>query len=696
MRAFVVLLRRELTSRRLLLAASLAMGVVVAVVPLFFSRNGARPEEVRAAAAVAVALAWTVLLAIGLGATCLARDLGEHRLAFDFRLPAPATAIWSARLLGAYLTVLLAGTAVLAPSLLAGLDFQGALQGLDLFASRWIRSGDLPTLLSMGLVFPLLFGLALLLLAKNIGGLAIFGDRRWSALDLGSVVLLATGVTVGFGSLYHWGASGAGPSIVRLAATVLLVGLLAATWLQVAGGRTEPDRAHRMASLVLLAAACCAGGAGLLRAQWLVRPDWDRLDLRDAGFQVIGDRVLAVQTEDWRSEKPAFRFLLDPVSGSTTALGPCVGWWRGCEPMASLDGGTIAWLDRPGTWSGSRPARLMRLSSAELRGLGESASIRPAPTRIVWSRLPAFWGLSPDGTLVASRLWDPRSGITTVVLESLDSGRVRLSVRVPDCTQPGWIFFSDPQRVVLNCQNPPRQEMQKAWIVERIDLGAGADHAPETVRLTGSAFRHRYGAVSGGDAGNPVTLLPRETVLGGAGAGSVDGASDGWTVAELRSGEIAAHLEIPSGFTPEDAPSSGVFFSDRRFAGAVGSEGNWELAVWDPAGQLQREIRFPEAGILRVFGPADDQRSVLATWAPRQPQRDVAPSSRAARVDVATGKLEQLAGGLRIFSWFAARGRSVVVSSDRGDRPLWFDPATASLRPISGEARTPDSTVLGR
>ena len=126
MRAFAVLLRRELTSRRMLLAASLAMGVVVAVVPLFVSRNGARPEEIRAAAAVAVALAWTVLLAIGLGATCLARDLGEHRLAFDFRLPAPATAIWSARLLGAYLTVLVAGLAVLLPSVLLGFDLRSA------------------------------------------------------------------------------------------------------------------------------------------------------------------------------------------------------------------------------------------------------------------------------------------------------------------------------------------------------------------------------------------------------------------------------------------------------------------------------------------------------------------------------------------------------------------------------------------
>ena len=96
---------------------------------------------------MAVALAWTVLLAVGLGATCLARDLGEHRLAFDFRLPAPATAIWSARLLGAYLTILLAGTAVLVPSLLPGLDFQGATLGIDLFAPRWDRSTDLIGLL---------------------------------------------------------------------------------------------------------------------------------------------------------------------------------------------------------------------------------------------------------------------------------------------------------------------------------------------------------------------------------------------------------------------------------------------------------------------------------------------------------------------------------------------------------------------
>ncbi len=557
-----------------------------------------------------------------------------------------------------------------------------------------LGSGDLPTLLSMGVVLPMVFILGLLLLAKNVGGLALFGDRRWSALDLASVIVLAIGLVLGFGKLYHWNAPGAGPSLVHLAATVLLFGLLMATWLQVWKGRSEPDRAHRFASLALLATACCAGGSALIHARWIVEPDWSRLEARDASYRFLDDRIIAVEADNGLLERPAFRFLLDPRSGRTTALGPCISEWPGCRPLSSLNRRVLVWLEQPGTLKGALPPQLMKLALGSRGELPAPSIGLASPSPIVWSRRPASWDLSPDGTRVVSRLWQGRLG-TVVVVESLDSGRVLLSRRFPDCDQPGAIFFADPHRVALNCRNPSWRETERAWTVERFDIDAGPGSAPETVRLTNSIFRHRYGAISGGDAAAPVTLLPRETTLSGPHLG--EESSDGWTVAQLWTGEIVAHLEIPSGFTVDDAPVSGAFFSDRRFAGAVGSESRRALAVWDPQGRLLRELAFPKARSMRVFGPADDQRRVLVTWAPRAPAHDVAPPWKAVSIDVTTGEITTLANDLRLLSWSSVTERSVVVESRRSGEPLWFDPATTTLRPIRGaEGTGRESPALGR
>jgi hypothetical protein len=695
MRAFAVLLRRELSSRWLLLAASLAMGLLVTVFPLLVSRNGARPEEIRAASALAVALVWTLLLAVGLGATCLARDLGEHRLAFDFRLPAPATAIWSARLLGAYLTTLLAGIAVLAPSVLVGLDFQGAIQGLDLFVSRWIDSGDLPTLLSMGIVLPAVFVLALLLLAKNIGGLAIFGDRRWSALDLGSVILLALGIVLGFGELYHWGASGAGPSLARLAATVLLIGLIATTWLQVAKGRTEPDRAHRLASLALLATACCAGGSGLLRAQWIVHPDWQGADLRLADFSMLTDRIVLVSTHDPRTyphRVPTLRYLLDLPTGRTLALGPWADRWGFWLAFSDSDERRLVWAEHPGAWSGTAPVTLFKLSlgqKGEFDGPAEEAPIH-------WSSSPVSWQLSPDGRHVASRWWDLRSGVTTVVLEELDTGKVLRSERLPACQQPGWLLYLDESSLLLECK--PGFGSQRNWPqpVVRLDLTGPPPGLSEPLVLTGWIPRYRHGAISGG-AGARAVLDPPQLLNADHPLDRSAIEPNGWTVHDLATGRYAAKLEIPAGVDPEDPPDSGVFFADHRFAAVSRVADGAVLAIWDPSGNLLRTLRFPASGSIRVFGPTDDQSSLFVIWAPPAARDEPARSNEGDLVDASTGSVRTLATGFRFWPMIAGSFRTAILMPDRSGEPLWFDPATASLRPIrGGEGMGGESAALGR
>ena len=122
MSAFWILLGRELRARRPLLLVSPVFGLLVLVVVQLPGARSPHPELVRGAAAAVAAGLWGIALALGLGASVVAGDLREGRLAFDFRLPASAAAIGAARLLAGLICTLAGPALVLAIPALFGAD----------------------------------------------------------------------------------------------------------------------------------------------------------------------------------------------------------------------------------------------------------------------------------------------------------------------------------------------------------------------------------------------------------------------------------------------------------------------------------------------------------------------------------------------------------------------------------------------
>lgn len=462
MRAFATLLRRELVSRRALLVASLAMGILVAIFPYLAGGRGVRAEEFRGAAAVGVALIWSTVLVLGLGATCLARDLGERRLGGDFRLPASATAIWGARLLGAYVTALAAGAAELAVPAAFGLDLQGASAGLDFFANQVVSPADRGPLELEGVLVGLPLVFAFLLLVANAIGLAVFAARAWSGLDLLSMV-----VAVGAGALLRqgylfWGADDAGRRTLLVNTAVATAGLLAGSWWQVVGGRTEGGRAHSRASIALLGAVLAGAAGGALAYVRYVRPSIESL-APEGGRASLLSGDLAALGANVPGRTPLFRYLIDRNSGATLQLGPAPFpaptqdlsdsrslWASGTGgilfPAISQDAHRVAWIERERAGFGRFEDRVFVLEH-------RTDELRATPSELSWPQPPLAWALSPDGRAVATR-WSTPSGsgsASRIVIEELAGGGSSRTFEVQDCDHSGPIAYLENDRLRVSC-----------------------------------------------------------------------------------------------------------------------------------------------------------------------------------------------------------------------------------------------------
>src|SRR6478672_9959596 len=80
MRGFVAVFEREIVERRLLPLAALALGIVALAAPLLPGMPAAAPSEVRSGVALGLALIVRLVVAMALGGSVIARDLGERRL----------------------------------------------------------------------------------------------------------------------------------------------------------------------------------------------------------------------------------------------------------------------------------------------------------------------------------------------------------------------------------------------------------------------------------------------------------------------------------------------------------------------------------------------------------------------------------------------------------------------------------------
>ncbi len=407
MRAFLAVLWREMAERWLIAVAAAVLSLVPLAAPLL-DLPAYRGPDLRGGVALGLSLIVSFLLALVLGSSILARDLGERRLGFYFSRPLPGLAIWGGKLAAAFLMALGTGLLVGLPAALLG-------DGVDL-SGYWGTSFSL----RLGLAANLglwAAALALLVLLSNAVSTMIRTRSPWLLLDLAAATLLAAFLWVESNRLLAAQAFDAffGVGLALLIAGV--VALAAATAVQVVRGRTDPRLGHRLLSLTLwgLLAISALAAAGFGRWVLAVSP-------RDLTHVLHVDPAPG----DWvalsgiAQGRAGFQptFLFDTRSGAYVRI-PAANWLYGVWDGASFsaDGRRAVWLEREG--GGPFPLHVRRL---EL----DRPGARPAAPQVVFDEgYPRDLVVSPDGRRFAA-LYKGR-----VLAWELDSGRALLSIPIP-------------------------------------------------------------------------------------------------------------------------------------------------------------------------------------------------------------------------------------------------------------------------
>jgi hypothetical protein len=376
MTGLLTILRHEVAGRRLLFAGALALGLLPLAAPLLPDTPAAAVPEMRATLALFLAFALSGLAAVLLGATVIGADLAERRLSFFFTRPLAWWSIWGGKLGAAALCAWGTGLLVLLPALLAS-------AGGGLARSPVL---DRPALAAWALALPLL------LLAAHTAGVVLRQRSAWLILDVLALAVIGGIVAATAQRLLYWGVLANLWPLAPGAAIAATAVLLAASAVQVAGGRTDPRRAHRLLSVTL-------AGLGLAAALAFAAAAERRIDVRPGELKI--EWTLANSPlQTWVALRgvtpgpPAYgaSFLLQPETGRVLRLRNVV-----LQPWAALvafsaDGRRAVWAEPDG--SAARQATV--LVSLDL----DRAGATPRRTLIGTARPPNFLLLSPHGDRV--------------------------------------------------------------------------------------------------------------------------------------------------------------------------------------------------------------------------------------------------------------------------------------------------------
>ncbi len=678
MTAFVTLLRRELRCRLLLITTGAALGLFVAIAPWLPGMGRHDPADLRAAGALGVALLWALTLGFFEGLGFLARDLGEGRLAFDFRLPASATAIWAARALGA-LGAAAAGTGlVLLPSGLLGADPGAVNEGLRLslegaFLVRWP---------SPSAVAPLALALVLVFFLAHAAALARATRSFWIAADLVCALVFGTLSLRALAPLDLWGAREELGRALFLLGVIASVALLCASWVQIVRGRCETDRVHRPFSLALIALALLPPLAVAERSSRYLAPDLRALP----GAQTREERSPLNRYHSWSTEAKGlssewvqvsgyaegrepirFRFALEPRSGHSIRLGPASGLFAYASGAAvSADGSTLAWLEAGLERGHYGEARLVWI---EPRAVATSEP----KSALTWPHTPSAWGLSPDGRSVATYgPQEPRSsGVRLLRVENRDDGRILTAVRISGCRASAPLLFLDETTVRVPCGSPAERPTDPVALdVYDVDLATGTatplrlarvkwdepiDLGPDLARRDGRAIR----ALPAAAREAPPAVELRDVARG-----------------------LSTTLEPPSGWEVGANLDFASLGSDGRALLAFALEGRRHvLGLYDRDGTLERSLPVPIGGRLRPLGEIGQGQAFLVAASAREPKERGLESRLIFRLPLAGGAEELVARDLDpAFSESSAIPTTVFRRRD-GDL-VWLDLASGTLRPL--------------
>jgi len=406
-RGLAAVFGREVRDRRLLLGMALLLGLVPPLLPFLPGVSSSDASTLRVASATMLALTASLALALLLGATGVAGDLFAGRMSFYFSRPLPAWTIWGGKLAAMLVLVALSTLLIALPALV-----------LDILspAGSFHAPVDRPSVLawSFGLLGWTL-GVLFLLLAAHFTAVSIRSRSPWLVLDLAGLGVVGLGcaaiwrssLSLGLGAvdpLRRFGLD-AIPLVVwwLLAAFGLLVllALLAASAFQLAFGRTDPRRCHRMQSLTLWGVLVpgLALVAGLSSAAFRVAPR-DLVDIELVTPAPRGPWLALTGYARWR---PGFFpiVLVDIGTGRFFQVRSARSTGGGFPASFSEDGRRAYWLEP----QGRSPESPLELKILDLAAPGA----QPRATGALFpgaERRTRGVQLSPDGRRAAS--WGER------------------------------------------------------------------------------------------------------------------------------------------------------------------------------------------------------------------------------------------------------------------------------------------------
>ena len=335
---------REIREKRLVLWAALIFGLLPVAVRWLSALLPAtaaidpRRDSLTFILAVLVVFQFPAAVALGLGSSVIARDIGERRLGFYFARPLSGAAIWGGKMLGAF-------ALLLGAILLACLPIQ--------FLANPFEPSGRPASLNWEPVLAMLLMWTLLLSAGAVAAGALRSRSGLLIVDIAGLPIVVAAFFWVVGRMVDAGATRVAFSLATPPRLPLLLWpvigvLLAASAAQVVFGRVEARRGHLALSTVTLSGlfACVAGFALYGHRVTSATPE----DLR-SGF------VAAPTSGDWvvlsggtrRTDPPELfvpGFLVNATTGQYARMGGMA--FPASGPMWSADGGRVVWsMERP-------------------------------------------------------------------------------------------------------------------------------------------------------------------------------------------------------------------------------------------------------------------------------------------------------------------------------------------------------------
>jgi hypothetical protein len=611
--------------------AAILLGLAPLAAP-FLPLSGYRGPDLRGGIALALALISSYLLALVLGSSVLARDLGERRLGFYFSRPLPGWAIWAGKLASALILALGSGVLVMLPSLLLGdrPDPAGLSFKLDSTVNAGLWAGSV----------------TLLVLLANAAAVMFRSRSPWLLLDFGAATLLAAVLWVETSRLAAAGANAVVMGIQTLLLAVLLVALAAASLVQVLRARTDLRRGHRLLSLTLWGMLGFAMLAVAGYDRWVLAAEPE--DLLSFHFVMPAPAGTWVALSGPVEHRGDFQpvFLLDTRSGRYFRIS--TAWW-GYEvwggPIFSSDGRRAVWLE-----SGRRLLP-MSVRSLDL----ERPGARPTSTTIVFDETqPQALALSRDGRRLAA-IHRGR-----ILVMDVATGRALASVPVP----PGRELWRD--RLHFLASGTLRFYGVRGEQDEKDELRV-IDVDPDTGKVARTFAMPAPGEWASGLSPNGDRLLleTRDLVI---------------TASQVRVVDLAAG-ESSSPVPLQRVTGRADFLGDDRLLSSERAEGRAILRLLDLKGTELRRFEIP-ADRLRIAGQPAPGLLLVSIVPPGRPNDW--DSRRALLLDLDRGTWKPLVDGMVPVAWFNLPPGSLgtrLFFDNRGGL-VELDPATGRQRVI--------------